>query len=98
MEEQPTLVDFDLDRYLRNSKKVDLSGIDARVQAVPGLGGLHLCEDYLDAALRRAAARAGWAGVSPVEATRTDNGKARVPTHWAPRGARDDAVAESAEV
>jgi hypothetical protein len=25
---QPTLVDFDLDRYLRNSKKVDLSGID----------------------------------------------------------------------
>ncbi len=24
----PTLVDFDLDRYLRNSKKVDLSGID----------------------------------------------------------------------
>jgi len=25
---QPTLVEFDLDRYLRNSKKVDLSGID----------------------------------------------------------------------
>ena len=25
---QPTMVDFDLDRYLRNSKKVDLSGID----------------------------------------------------------------------
>jgi hypothetical protein len=25
---QPTLVEFDLDRYLRNSRKVDLSGID----------------------------------------------------------------------
>ena len=25
---QPTIVEFDLDRYLRNSKKVDLSGID----------------------------------------------------------------------
>src|SRR5215207_6791583 len=25
---QPTVVEFDLDRYLRNSKKVDLSGID----------------------------------------------------------------------
>jgi rubrerythrin len=30
---QPTIVEFDLDRYLRNSKKVDLSGIDWR--AVP---------------------------------------------------------------
>jgi rubrerythrin len=27
---QPTIVEFDLDRYLRNSKKVDLSGIDWR--------------------------------------------------------------------
>jgi len=25
---QPTIVEFDLDRYLRNSKKVDPSGID----------------------------------------------------------------------
>ena len=25
---QPTMVEFDLDRYLRNSKKVDLSGVD----------------------------------------------------------------------
>jgi len=25
---QPTIVEFDLDRYLRNSKKVDLSAID----------------------------------------------------------------------
>jgi hypothetical protein len=30
---QPTIVEFDLDRYLRNSKKVDLSGIDW--QAIP---------------------------------------------------------------
>jgi hypothetical protein len=30
---QPTIVEFDLDRYLRNSKKVDLSGIDW--EAVP---------------------------------------------------------------
>src|SRR5215204_7442800 len=30
---QPTIIEFDLDRYLRNSKKVDLSGIDWR--AVP---------------------------------------------------------------
>jgi rubrerythrin len=31
---QPTLVEFDLDRYLRNSKKVDLSEIDW--EAIPG--------------------------------------------------------------
>jgi len=27
MTKQPALVEFDLDRYLRNSKKVDLSGV-----------------------------------------------------------------------
>ena len=28
MTKQPALVEFDLDRYLRNSKKVDLSGVE----------------------------------------------------------------------
>ena len=31
---QPTMVEFDLDRYLRNSKKVDLTGIDCFARAM----------------------------------------------------------------
>jgi len=39
--------------------------IDRTIAEIPGLAGLTLVEDYLDAALARAAARPGWAGVAP---------------------------------
>ncbi|MGH2925337.1 MAG: ferritin-like domain-containing protein, partial [Solirubrobacterales bacterium] len=45
---QPTLVEFDLDRYIRNSKKVDLSGIDwARVPDHPLSDGDVMCLHYM---------------------------------------------------
>jgi hypothetical protein len=38
---EPTMVEFDLDRYLRNSKKVDLGGIDwGRIATLMTLGSL----------------------------------------------------------
>jgi hypothetical protein len=40
--------------------------IDKTIAEIPGLAGLTLLEDYLDAALSRAAARPGWAGVAPA--------------------------------
>jgi hypothetical protein len=42
--------------------------IDAMVQELPGLEGLTLVEDYLDAAMRRARRRPGWGGVIPQPA------------------------------
>jgi hypothetical protein len=54
-------------------------GIDATVAAVPGLEGLTLIQDYLDAAARRVAERPGWAGVSPAPARRVT---APAPAHW----------------
>jgi hypothetical protein len=56
-------------------------GIDETIAAVPGLGGLTLVQDYLDAADRRVAERPGWAGVAPVSRARV-NGKPSEPTHW----------------
>jgi hypothetical protein len=45
---QPTLVEFDLDRYLRNSKKVDLSEIDwERVPDHPLSDGDVMCLHYM---------------------------------------------------
>jgi hypothetical protein len=45
---QATLVDFDLDRYLRNSRKVDLSGIDwAEVPKHPLSDGDVMCLHYM---------------------------------------------------
>jgi hypothetical protein len=45
---QPTIVDFDLDRYLRNSKKVDLSGIDWRaIPDYPLSDGDVMCLHYM---------------------------------------------------
>jgi hypothetical protein len=58
-------------------------GIDETISAVPGLEGLTLLEDYLDAAIRRANERPGWAGVKPVPVPRRDNGQPPAPTHWA---------------
>src|SRR6478672_7894299 len=45
---QPTLVEFDLDRYLRNSKKVDLSGIDwSAIPDHPLSDGDVMCLHYM---------------------------------------------------
>src|SRR4051812_18539304 len=41
-------------------------GIDETIAAIPGLDGLTLVEDYLDAAERRVAERPGWAGIEPA--------------------------------
>ena len=64
------------------------------ISEIPGLEGLTLLEDYLDAA-RRAAERPGWAGVqsmpAPVTASANGNAPAPAPAHWATVGAaRDD--------
>jgi hypothetical protein len=57
-------------------------GIDKTIAAVPGLEGLTLIQDYLDAAERRVRERPGWAGVTPMPAPQRDNGHPLVPTHW----------------
>src|SRR4051794_16260684 len=45
---QPTVVDFDLDRYLRNSKKVDLSDIEwERIPDHPLTDGDVMCLHYM---------------------------------------------------
>jgi hypothetical protein len=45
---QPALVEFDLDRYLRNSKKVDLSEIEwSRVADYPLSDGDVMCLHYM---------------------------------------------------
>jgi hypothetical protein len=57
--------------------------IDATIAEVPGLEGLCLLEDYLDAALGRAAERPGWAGLAPAPAPVPTRA---LPTHWRPQG------------
>jgi len=48
MTKQPALVEFDLDRYLRNSKKVDLSGVEwARIPDHPLSDGDVMCLHYM---------------------------------------------------
>jgi hypothetical protein len=66
--------------------------IDRTIAAVPGLDGMTLLEDYLDAALRREAERPGWAGVAGADMPAHGNGKppTPAPTHWARAGARED--------
>ncbi len=64
--------------------------IDRTIADVPGLEGLTLLEDYLDAALARAAARPGWAGTDQVAALAGSKGQRPAPTHWAQTGARAD--------
>jgi rubrerythrin len=58
-------------------------GIDETIAAVPGLGGLTIVQDYLDAATGRTRERPGWAGVTPIPAPRRVNGHPPAPTHWA---------------
>jgi hypothetical protein len=48
MTKQPVLVEFDLDRYLRNSKKVDLSGVEwERIPDHPLSDGDVMCLHYM---------------------------------------------------
>jgi hypothetical protein len=58
--------------------------IDGTIAGVPGLEGMSLLEDYLDAALARAAERPGWAGISharPVS-PRSNGHHTPDPAHW----------------
>jgi hypothetical protein len=65
--------------------------IDRTIADVPGLEGLTLLEDYLDAALQRAAVRPGWAALTTApevaEASSNGHSTAPAPTHWAQVGA-----------
>ncbi|MGI8461085.1 MAG: ferritin-like domain-containing protein [Solirubrobacterales bacterium] len=56
-------------------------GIDETIAEVPGLKGLTILEDYLDAAEARVRERPGWAGV-PMPAPRRQNGNTPGPGHW----------------
>jgi hypothetical protein len=64
--------------------------IDRTISDLPGLGGMTIVEDYLDAALRRATERPGWAGIAPLSVAARTNGQPPAPTHWATAGARED--------
>ena len=64
--------------------------IDATIAELPGLAGLTLTQDYVDAAQARAVARPGWAGVSSEPAPARANG-VPPPAHWTvPTGTRED--------
>jgi hypothetical protein len=74
-----------------------IRGIDETIAAVPGLEGLTILEDYLDAAERRAAKRPGWAGIALQP--RSSNGHSPAPTHWhEPRNGRRDVMPATSEV
>jgi hypothetical protein len=64
--------------------------IDRTISEVPGLEGLTVLEDYLDAAIDRALKTPGWAGVTPMPERSATNGDAPAPTHWTATGARSD--------
>jgi hypothetical protein len=73
-------------------------GIDRTIQQVPGLEGLTLIEDYLEAAERRAAERPGWAGV-PAPSSANGNGRALAHPHWREsRSGRTDMIPPASEV
>jgi rubrerythrin len=76
-----------------------IRGIDRTIAEVPGLEGLALLQDYLDAAQRRAAARPGWAGVTPTPRRAGGNGEVPTPTHWAEsESGRRDVMPATSEV
>lgn len=56
-------------------------GIDETIAELPGLEGLTLIEDYLDAARRRVAERPGWAGLRPMP-ERREPSIAGTAEHW----------------
>ena len=56
-------------------------GIDETIAELPGLEGLTLIEDYLDAARRRVAERPGWAGITPMPEQRKPSTEGTAG-HW----------------
>jgi rubrerythrin len=71
--------------------------IDATIAELPGLEGLTLIEDYLEAARERVAKRPGWAGVTSAP-QRQRPSTAGTPGHWPTPGdtSRDDVPEEAA--
>jgi hypothetical protein len=59
--------------------------IDATIAEIPGLAGLTLVEDYLDAAIVRATAMPGWAGVAPTAAQTVKPLNGEVSARWPKR-------------
>jgi hypothetical protein len=59
--------------------------IDATIAEIPGLEGLTLLENYLDAALARAAATPGWAGVVPVPEQNVKARPGEISSRWPKR-------------
>ncbi len=70
-------------------------GIDETIAELPGLEGLMMIEDYLNAAWRRVAQRPGWAGVAPMPGRREPS-TGGTAEHWPPPEdtSRDDASEE----
>jgi hypothetical protein len=58
-----------------------IRGVDQTIAEIPGLEGLTICGDYVEAATRRAAARPGWAGAPSVTPRLGEDGAA-APRHW----------------
>src|SRR4051794_19238043 len=72
-------------------------GIDETIAEIPGLDGLTVIQDYLDAANRRVAERPGWAGVKPMP--RAENGHTAMPIHWtAGPSSRHDVMPATSEI
>src|SRR5436190_7384413 len=59
-----------------------IRGIDETIAAVPGLEGMTLLEDYLDAAERRARERPGWGGMTTALPVRINGNGSPAPSHW----------------
>ena len=70
--------------------------IDETIAELPGLEGLTLIQDFVEAAQRRAAERPGWAGVAPMPA-RTAPSTVGTLDHWPSpeETARDDLPVEA---
>ena len=66
-------------------------GIDETIAELPGLEGLTLIQDYLEAAQDRVAKRPGWAGITPMP-QRHEPSIAGTSGHWpeADDTSRDD--------
>ena len=69
-----------------------LRELDATIAEIPGLEGLTLTQDYLDAALARAGARPGWAGVTPMPAQMPRPLNGEISSRWEKRERQPVAV------
>jgi len=69
-----------------------LRELDATIAEIPGLEGLTLTQDYLDAALASAAARPGWAGVTPMPSPLLRPLNGEISSRWGKRERQPVAV------